>query len=590
MLLRPVPPRHAERLHLLVAVALLHVVIAQDRHQVGATGENVREGFEHRVGKLRRVARRIDVVTEEEQRVVRLLRRDLPGSRTGGVDACTTVTAVTRHGEVELRRRIVHLVRPRDRGTALAMGDVGDRLAAEGDERPRDHHEDDETHRREYPAPGDAAAPGRRRRTRTRVVLHAFIVHPGDQHHHRVQWQSPMAESNGRVHWPGTTTRTVRRVESVSPPMVVALSDPETSDPSVSGAKAANLARAAAAGFPTLPGFVITTAGVRIGLEDPGVADDVRGAFERLCAGSPAPLVVRSSSVIEDIGESSMAGRFTSVLDVVGWDAFLEAADRVMRSAATVRDAKGDVGSMAVLVQRQSAARLGGVMFGVDPVTGNRDTDRRRGRAVRSGVARRRHGGGRSLRTDASGADRACDTHRSRRAPRPWPSPSPCPDGSTCGTSLRSPAGHRMAGRPGGPPVAAPEPARHRHCIRRTADRRCCWDPDRSPRRSPRRFARSSRISGSHRCATASSAPCEPPGPFHNAHSSARPWSRPSAAGSPPISNSSALRRRARRSDVGSIRSRWFGGWRRHGASVDCESPCRGWPTRRSRPSIGISR
>jgi pyruvate,water dikinase len=155
--------------------------------------------------------------------------------------------------------------------------------------------------------------------------------------------------------------------------MVVALSDPETIDPSVSGAKAANLARAAAAGFPTLPGFVITTAGVRIGLEDPGVADDVRGAFERLCADARAPLVVRSSSVIEDIGESSMAGRFTSVLDVVGWDAFLEAADRVMRSAASVRDAKGNAGPMAVLVQRQSAARLGGVMFGVDPVTGNRD-------------------------------------------------------------------------------------------------------------------------------------------------------------------------------------------------------------------------
>jgi pyruvate,water dikinase len=45
-----------------------------------------------------------------------------------------------------------------------------------------------------------------------------------------------------------------------------------------------------------------------------------------------------------------------------------------MRSAATVRDAEGEVGSMAVLVQRQSDARFGGVMFGVDPVTGNRDT------------------------------------------------------------------------------------------------------------------------------------------------------------------------------------------------------------------------
>ncbi len=121
--------------------------------------------------------------------------------------------------------------------------------------------------------------------------------------------------------------------------MVVALSDSETRDPSVSGAKAANLARAAAAGFPTLPGFVITTAAIRAGPDDPRVAEDVRRAYERLCAGSAEPLVVRSSSVIEDIGESSMAGRFTSVLDVVGWDAFLDATQRVTSSAAAVRDA-----------------------------------------------------------------------------------------------------------------------------------------------------------------------------------------------------------------------------------------------------------
>jgi pyruvate,water dikinase len=156
--------------------------------------------------------------------------------------------------------------------------------------------------------------------------------------------------------------------------MVVALSDPETRDPSVSGAKAANLARAAAADFSTLPGFVITTAAVRAGLDDPDVHHEVRAAYERLSAGSATPLVVRSSSVIEDMGESSMAGRFTSVLGVLGWDAFRDATQRVVSSASAVRDTHGDVGSMAVLVQRQSDARFGGVMFGVDPVTGNRDT------------------------------------------------------------------------------------------------------------------------------------------------------------------------------------------------------------------------
>ena len=54
--------------------------------------------------------------------------------------------------------------------------------------------------------------------------------------------------------------------------------------------------------------------------------DEVRQAYEQLCAaGTTEALVVRSSSAIEDTGDSSMAGRFTSVLDVVGWDAFVDA-------------------------------------------------------------------------------------------------------------------------------------------------------------------------------------------------------------------------------------------------------------------------
>ncbi len=149
------------------------------------------------------------------------------------------------------------------------------------------------------------------------------------------------------------------------------LSDSDAQRAASTGAKAANLARAVAAGFPTVPGFVITTAGVDAGLDDPRVADDVRRAFDELCGGSPATLVVRSSSAIEDTGDSSMAGRFTSVLGVVGWDEFTDAVTAVVHSATAVRDASGVVGSMAVLVQRQIAARCGGVMFGVDPVTGS---------------------------------------------------------------------------------------------------------------------------------------------------------------------------------------------------------------------------
>ena len=64
-----------------------------------------------------------------------------------------------------------------------------------------------------------------------------------------------------------------------------------------------------------------------------------------------------------------MAGRFRSIPDVLGWACFEEAVTKVLRS---VQDAVGAQASpMAVLVQPQLRAVCGGVMFGVDPVTGD---------------------------------------------------------------------------------------------------------------------------------------------------------------------------------------------------------------------------
>ncbi|HEX4983225.1 MAG TPA: PEP/pyruvate-binding domain-containing protein [Ilumatobacteraceae bacterium] len=154
--------------------------------------------------------------------------------------------------------------------------------------------------------------------------------------------------------------------------VVYPLADPHACVAAVAGAKAANIARAAIAGFPTVPGFVITTAGVASGIDQADVVADVRRAFDELADGTAAPLVVRSSSTIEDAGVSSMAGRFTSVLDVVGWEAFVTAVHAVIRSGEDVRDDTGTAQPMAVLVQRQLVTGLGGVLFGVDPVTGSR--------------------------------------------------------------------------------------------------------------------------------------------------------------------------------------------------------------------------
>lgn len=154
----------------------------------------------------------------------------------------------------------------------------------------------------------------------------------------------------------------------------IALARPDASIPSIAGAKAANLAVAAAAGLPVVPGFVITTDAVRRGVGDPTVEAEMRRAWTELTGDDDAvALVVRSSSTVEDAGTSSLAGQFTSVLDVRGWPAFVEAVRAVTGSAGAVTDADGANLPMAVLVQRQVAAVLGGVLFGVDPVTGARD-------------------------------------------------------------------------------------------------------------------------------------------------------------------------------------------------------------------------
>jgi pyruvate,water dikinase len=142
------------------------------------------------------------------------------------------------------------------------------------------------------------------------------------------------------------------------PGVALALHDPRARRADLTGGKAAALAAAAAAGLPVLPGFVVLPPGTG------HHGDDLRDAWRRMSDDGATPLVVRSSSAAEDTTESSMAGQFTSVLDVRGWDAFREAL-------GTVR-ASGDA-TMAVLVQPMVESRVGGVLFGADPVAGRTD-------------------------------------------------------------------------------------------------------------------------------------------------------------------------------------------------------------------------
>jgi len=106
----------------------------------------------------------------------------------------------------------------------------------------------------------------------------------------------------------------------------------------------------------------------------------LRRAWHQLSQGGTLPLVVRSSSPQEHTQESSLAGQFASVLEVRGWRDFRTAIRTVLESA---HRPDGTTAPMAVLVQPMPAARVGGVLFGADPVEGR--TDRMLVSAVRGG-------------------------------------------------------------------------------------------------------------------------------------------------------------------------------------------------------------
>lgn len=154
-------------------------------------------------------------------------------------------------------------------------------------------------------------------------------------------------------------------------PGVVEFGDDSAVDVALTGGKAAALARAAAAGLPTLDGVVLTTAfsdAIDAGA-DLATSGVVRDAFER-ARGADRQLVARSSSVVEDAAASSMAGQFASVIGIDGFDEFVDAVGEVLDSRGRADAAEFPIG---VLVQPLITPRFGGVMFGVDPVTGRSD-------------------------------------------------------------------------------------------------------------------------------------------------------------------------------------------------------------------------
>lgn len=165
---------------------------------------------------------------------------------------------------------------------------------------------------------------------------------------------------------------------SVDTGYVHALDDSRATDPRLAGSKAAALASTLSRGLPVLPGLVVTTRAhtdyVEAGRElTPTLRAALERAWEEFSDDGRLRVVVRSSSTVEDVSSSSMAGRFRSILDVRTREQFLAAVREVWVSADQVAES-GPPSPMGVLVQHHLDPDRAGVMFGVDPVTGARST------------------------------------------------------------------------------------------------------------------------------------------------------------------------------------------------------------------------
>jgi pyruvate,water dikinase len=167
--------------------------------------------------------------------------------------------------------------------------------------------------------------------------------------------------------------------------LVVGFEELALADVALVGGKCANLGELTGAGFPVPPGFAVTTEAYR--LAGPGAeavpaeaAAAIRRAYEALEARfeeAETAVAVRSSAVAEDGAEASFAGVQDTYLWLRGAEAVLDGVRRCWRSihnpeAVAYRAERGlPEGSMSVAVQAMVDARVAGVMFSLNPVSGD---------------------------------------------------------------------------------------------------------------------------------------------------------------------------------------------------------------------------
>lgn len=213
-----------------------------------------------------------------------------------------------------------------------------------------------------------------------------------------------------------STTSSAPDIVSVRP-----FSDLSTADVPYAGGKGANLGQLTRIGLPVPPGFVIGAPAYaafrhqsglaerleevldKLDVEDTQalqsasdqarravaetdmpawLADAIGAAYYELSHGEPdVPVAVRSSATAEDTASASFAGMNETFLNVRGREAVIDAVKRCWQSLFGARTVyyRGQRGfgqtdmDIAVVVQRQIPSTRAGVMFTIDPATGNRD-------------------------------------------------------------------------------------------------------------------------------------------------------------------------------------------------------------------------
>ena len=188
--------------------------------------------------------------------------------------------------------------------------------------------------------------------------------------------------------------------------MIVDLKDKRALDASLTGGKASKLALLIAEGFPTPPGFAITTEALAAFVDEnelgpqvdalfedagadagalqekirslplpAGLANRLKEELDSVTAGQETPVrfAVRSSGVAEDLAGASFAGQYDTVLGAQGfdevasatlvcWASFFNSHSIKYRRDRGIREFRG-----AVVVQRLVEADAAGVSFTLLP-------------------------------------------------------------------------------------------------------------------------------------------------------------------------------------------------------------------------------